>query len=271
MRIASQLIEQKTNRTKMKNLSFSDLSVVYVNCTLKKSPEPSHTDSLFQVSKAIMLREKVKVHEIRLVDHEVASGIYPDMTKYGWKVDKWPAIFKKIIGADILIVGTPIWLGEKSSVAQKLIERLYAMSGETNDKGQYVFYGKVGGCIVTGNEDGIKHCAMGLLYALQHIGYSIPPQADCGWIGEVGPGPSYGDVEWKGKKLKKPVGFESDFTNRNTTFMTYNLLHLASMLKANKGYPKYGNSRKDWDDGERWEFENPEYRQGANKKSKSKS
>ena len=244
----------------MENLNFSNLSVVYVNCTLKKTPEISHTDFLMNVSKAIMLKEKVKIDEIRLIDHEVASGVYSDMTNYGWEIDEWPALFKRIIKADILIVGTPIWLGEKSSVAQKLIERLYGMSGETNDKGQYIFYGKVGGCVVTGNEDGIKHCAMGLLYSLQHVGYSIPPQADCGWIGQVGPGPSYGDEEWKGKKLTTPTGFESDFTNRNTTFMTYNLLHLAAMLRANNGYPKYGNSRKDWDNGERWEFENPEYR-----------
>ena len=244
----------------MKNLDFSHLSVVYVNCTLKKSPDISHTSSLINVSKEIMKKENVKVEEIRLIDHKVASGVYPDMTEYGWDADEWPAIYEKIIAADILVVGTPIWLGEKSSEAQKLIERLYAMSGKTNEKGQYVFYGKVGGCIITGNEDGVKHCAMGILYSLQHVGYSIPPQADAGWIGTVGPGPSYGDTEWKGEKLDKPVGFDSDFTNRNTTFMTYNLLLLAAMMKANGGYPSYGNSRKDWDNGERWEFDNPEYR-----------
>lgn len=244
----------------MKSPDFPNLSAMYVNCTLKKSPETSHTDSLINVSKQIMRKEKVRIDEIRLVDFEVASGVYPDMTEHNWEKDDWPMLFKRIINADILIVGSPIWLGEKSSIAQKLIERLYAMSGQTNDKGQYLFYGKVGGCVVTGNEDGIKHCAMGILYSLQHIGYSIPPQADCGWIGEVGPGPSYGDTEWQGKKLKQPVGFESDFTNRNTTFMTYNLLHLASMLKSNNGYSNYGNSRNDWDDGARWEFKNPEYR-----------
>ena len=244
----------------MKKSDFSNLKAVYVNCTLKKSPETSHTGLLMDVSKRIMAKEKVEIDTIRLVDHQVATGVYPDMTEHNWDKDEWPALFKKIIEADILIVGTPIWLGEKSSVAQKLIERLYAMSGMTNDKGQYLFYGKVGGCIITGNEDGVKHCAMGLLYSLQHIGYSIPPQADCGWIGEVGPGASYGDKEWDGNKLENPVGFDSDFTNRNTTFMTYNLLHLASMLKANDGYSNYGNSRKEWDDGSRWEFENPEYR-----------
>lgn len=239
---------------------FSQLTALFINCTLKRSPDKSHTSTLIGMSKAIMEKENVAVSEIRLVDHEVASGVQPDMTAHGWKKDEWPALFKKVLAADILVVGTPIWLGEKSSVAQKLIERLYAMSGMTNAKGQYLYYGKVGGCVVTGNEDGVKHCAMGILYSLQHVGYSIPPQADCGWNGEVGPGPSYGDAKWNGKKVDPPVGFDSDFTNRNSTFMTYNLLHLAAMLKAQGGYPNYGNSRKEWDTGSRWEFENPEYR-----------
>jgi multimeric flavodoxin WrbA len=244
----------------MSQPDFSILKALYINCTLKKSPEKSHTDTLMNVSKEIMKKEKVSLDEIRLIDHKVASGIYPDMTEHGWNEDEWPTLFKKVMDADILIVGTPIWLGEKSSECQKLIERLYAMSGKTNDKGQYIFYGKAGGCIITGNEDGVKHCAMGILYALQHVGYSIPPQADAGWIGEVGPGPSYGDTEWQGKKINPPIGTDSDFTNRNTTFMTYNLLHLALMLKKEGGYPKYGNSREDWDNGKRWQFENPEYR-----------
>ena len=244
----------------MSQPDFSILKALYINCTLKKSPEKSHTNTLMNVSKEIMKKEKVSLEEIRLIDHKVASGIYPDMTEHGWNEDEWPTLFKKVMDADILIVGTPIWLGEKSSECQKLIERLYAMSGKTNEKGQYIFYGKAGGCIITGNEDGVKHCAMGILYALQHVGYSIPPQADAGWIGEVGPGPSYGDTEWQGKKINPPIGTDSDFTNRNTTFMTYNLLHLALMLKNQGGYPKYGNSREDWDNGKRWQFENPEYR-----------
>ncbi|WP_338375254.1 NAD(P)H-dependent oxidoreductase [uncultured Flavobacterium sp.] len=244
----------------MSQPDFSLLKTIYINCTLKKSPDKSHTDTLMDVSKEIMKKEKVSIEEIRFIDHKIATGIYPDMTEYGWDEDEWPTLFKKVMDADILIVGTPIWLGEKSSECQKLIERLYAMSGKTNEKGQYIFYGKAAGCIITGNEDGVKHCAMGILYALQHVGYSIPPQADAGWIGEVGPGPSYGDTEWQGKKISPPLGTDSDFTNRNTTFMTYNLLHLAHMLKSQGGYPKYGNSREDWDNGKRWEFENPEYR-----------
>jgi len=236
----------------MDNINFSVLTAMYVNCTLKRSPELSHTEGLMKVSMNIMEKEGVKIDHLRLVDHEVASGVYPDMTIQGWEKDEWPSLFESIFNADILIIGTPIWLGEKSSVAQQLIERLYSMSGEHNEKGQYLYYGKVGGCVITGNEDGAKHCAMGILYALQHIGYSIPPQADCGWLGEVGPGPSYLD--------KESNAVNNDFTNRNTTFMTYNLLHLAKILKDNNGYPAYGNSRKDWNAGTRWNFENPEYR-----------
>ncbi len=126
----------------MQKPDFSNLRAVYVNCTLKKSPKQSHTATLMEVSKKIMKTENVKLDEIRLVDHPVASGVYPDMTEYGWEEDAWPSLFDRIINADILIIGTPIWLGEKSSEAQKLIERLYAMSGKTNDKGQYIFYGK---------------------------------------------------------------------------------------------------------------------------------
>jgi multimeric flavodoxin WrbA len=212
------------------------------------------------LSISIMKKEGVTVDLIRFIDHEVATGIYPDMTEHGWEEDEWPAITTRILDADILVIGTPIWLGQKSSQAQKLIERLYSLSGKLNDRGQYLFYGRVGGCLITGNEDGVKHCAMGILYSLQHVGYSIPPQADSGWIGEVGPGPSYGDTEWNGEKKNPPVGYDSEFTNRNTTFMTYNLLHLANMLKSQQGYPAYGNSKEKWESGERWNFENPENR-----------
>lgn len=246
----------------MNTPDFSDLKAVYVNCTLKKSPTQSHTAGLMEVSRRIMAAEGVKTELLRLVDYDIAPGVQPDMTKEdkNIKKDDWPEVYKKVKDADILVIGTPIWLGERSSVATQLVERLYAMSAKQNEKGQYVYYGKVGGCVITGNEDGIKHCAMGLLYAMQHIGYSIPPQADCGWIGTVGPGPSYGDTEWQGEKMSTPLGFDSEFTNRNTTFMTYNLMHLAKMLKEQGGYPAYGNSREAWDNGSRWDFENPEYR-----------
>ena len=178
------------------------------------------------------------------------------MTEHGWDSDGWPAVQKQVMDANILVIGTPIWLGDKSSVCTRVIERLYGYSGKLNDKGQWAYYGRVGGCIVTGNEDGIKHCAMNILYSLQHLGYVIPPQADAGWIGEAGPGPSYGDDDKAGGK----VGLDNEFTQRNTTFMAWNLMHMARMLKDAGGIPAHGNQKAAWDRGERFDHPNPEYR-----------
>lgn len=235
---------------------FSDLSALILNCTLKKSPEGSHTEKLLGMVQYIFERTGVAYENIRTVDHDIAPGVYPDMTEHGFATDAWPGIWEKVEAADILIIGTPIWLGQISSEAAKLVERLYAHSGQTNDRGQYVFYGKVGGCMVTGNEDGIKHCAMALLYSLQHIGFTIPPQADAGWIGEAGPGPSYGDALEDGSR----AGFDNDFTRRNTTFATWNMMHLARMLKDAGGIPAHGNRRDKWEAGCRFDSPNPEHR-----------
>lgn len=130
-----------------------------------------------------------------------------------------------------------------------IIERLYACSADLNAAGQYAYYGKAGGALITGNEDGVKHCTMNILYSLQHLGCSIPPQADSGWIGEVGPGPSYLDPGSGGP--------ENDFTNRNTTFMTWNLMHLAAMIQSAGGFPAHGNQPSAWDAGERFDFADP--------------
>lgn len=235
---------------------YSDLRAVFINTTLKPSPELSHTETLMTVSQDIMKAQGVSIEHIRAVDHVLAPGVQPDMTEHGFAQDEWPGIFAKVKAADILVIGTPIWLGERSSTCTRVIERLYAQSAQLNDKGQYIYYGKVGGCIVTGNEDGIKHVAMGVLYALQHLGYTIPPQADAGWIGEAGPGPSYGDRRGDGSL----VGFDNEFTQRNTTFMTWNLLHMARMLKDADGIPAHGNQRSEWEAGQRFDHPNPEYR-----------
>ncbi|MGH3465119.1 MAG: flavodoxin family protein [Kribbellaceae bacterium] len=230
---------------------FTDLSALFFNCTLKRSPELSHTQGVIDISANIMRKEGVSVEVIRAIDHDIATGVWPDMTQRGWDTDEWPEIFPRVLAADILVIAGPIWLGDNASVTKRIIERLYAHSGDLNDQGQWVYYGRVGGALVTGNEDGIKHCAQNILYSLQHIGYVIPPQADAGWIGEAGPGPSYLDPASGGP--------ENEFTNRNTTFMTWNLMHLAAMLKRNSGIPAYGNQRAAWDAGARFDFENPEY------------
>ena len=232
--------------------SYEDLSALFINCTLKRSPETSHTDGLMDVSRQIMRANAVNVETIRAVDHEIAFGVYPDMTEHGWPRDDWPGLYEQVKAADILVIGTPIWLGDRSSVCTKVIERLYSTSADLNDAGQYAYYGKVGGCIITGNEDGAKHCAMSILYSLQHIGYTIPPQADAAWLGEAGPGPSYLD--------ENSGGPSNDFTQRNTTFMTWNLLHLARMLKDVGGVPAHGNQRSEWEAGCRFDHPNPDYR-----------
>ena len=190
---------------------FSDLRALFINCTLKRSPEVSHTQALGDRS----------IHE-------------------------------RVMAADIHLLLSPIWLGEKSSVCTQVVERLYGNSHLLNEDGQYAYYGRVGGCIITGNEDGAKHCSMNILYSLQHLGYSIAPQADSAWLGEAGPGPSYLD-EGSG-------GPDNDFTNRNTTFLTWNILHLARMLKDAGGIPAHGNQRTAWDAGCRFDFANPEHR-----------
>ena len=233
-------------------LGLPDLSALYVNCTLKRSPEISNTQALADRSIEIMRRNGVAVESIRAIDCEIATGVQPDMTEHGWERDGWPAIFQKVIAADILVLFSPIWLGEKSSICTQVIERLYGNSHLLNDVGQYAYYGRVGGCLITGNEDGAKHCAMNILYSLQHFGYMVPPQADSAWMGEVGPGPSYLD-EGSG-------GPENEFTNRNTTFMTWNLLHTARMLKDAGGIPAHGNQPKVWEAGCRSDYPNPDYR-----------
>lgn len=239
-----------------KKWDFTGLKAIFLNGTLKKSPEDSHTELLAKISMDIMKKHGVAVEHVRVVDHDIASGVYPDMTKHGWKTDEWPKIQKKVMDADILVICGPIWLGDNSSVTKLIIERLYANSSILNKEGQYAYYGRAGGCLITGNEDGIKHCASNVLYSLQHLGYTIPPQADAGWIGEAGPGPSYGDTLDDGTI----IGVENDFTNRNTTFMTWNLMHLAKLLKDSGGIPAYGNQRSAWDKGLRFDYENPEYR-----------
>lgn len=235
---------------------FTGLKAIFFNGTLTKSPAPSHTDLLIKISTDIMNKHGVQTEVVRTVDHDIATGVYPDMREKGWETDEWPELYKKVQAADILVLAGPIWLGDNSSQTKKLIERLYANSGELNDKGQYAYYGKVGGCLITGNEDGAKHCSMNILYSLQHLGYVIPPQADAGWVGESGPGASYGDKNEDGSR----VGVSNDFTNRNATFMTWNLMHLAKLLKDAGGVPAYGNQRSEWDAGARFDYENPEYR-----------
>ena len=231
---------------------YSDLRAVVFNGTLKRSPEPSHTDGLLSISTGIMQRLGVTVDVVRTIDHVFPPGVQPDMREHGWEVDEFPDIYRSLVApADIIMLVGPIWLGDNSSMTRLVIERLYGWSAELNDSGQWSYYGKVGGALITGNEDGGKHCTAQILYALQHIGLVIPPQSDAYWNGEAGPGPSYLDGDAGGER--------NTWTTRNTTFMTWNMLHFARMLKDAGGIPVHGNIASDWDLSQP-DHPNPEYR-----------
>jgi multimeric flavodoxin WrbA len=231
---------------------YGDLRAVVFNGTLKRSPERSHTDGLLDISKGLMERVGMRVDEIRTADHEIPPGVWPDMTTQGYARDDFPAIYRELVApADIIVIAGPIWLGDQSSLTRKIIERLYAYSGDVNADGQWSYYGKVGGAVTTGNEDGGKHVSAQILYALQHIGLTVPPQSDAYWVGEAGPGPSYLDPEHGGSG--------NAWTTRNTVFMTWNLLHLARLLKDAGGIPAYGNDTREWDLSVP-DHPNPEYR-----------
>ncbi|MCW2972230.1 MAG: flavodoxin [Thermoleophilia bacterium] len=230
-------------------LDYSNLRALFINCTLTRSPKPSHTALLQGAVANLMRSHGVHVDEIRAIDHRIATGMSPDMTEEGWGEDAWPAIFEQVQAADILVLGTPLWLGEKTSVCTRVVERLYSSSGAYNDRGQFFPYGKVAGWIVTGNEDGVKHASMNLAFSMSHLGYTVPPNPDSGWIGEIGPGKSFGDDDGEGGK----VGYDNGFTLRNVNLMTWNLLHMAAILKQRGGIPTFGTGMQQWNElDERW-------------------
>ncbi|KIL48706.1 flavodoxin family protein [Jeotgalibacillus campisalis] len=203
------------------------MHALFLNGSLKPSSEDSNTDAL--IRKVINYYEDMGITSevIRLADYTIAPGVEVDMGNG----DQWPEIFEKVKNADIVILGTPIWMGEKSSITKQAIERLDGGSSLTNELGQAIYYNKVGGVVVTGNEDGAKNAASSMIYALSHIGFTIPPNVDTYWVGEAGPGPSYMEAMQKG---------ESEFTDQHVKFLAYNTAHFARMLKSSP-IPPEGN------------------------------
>ncbi|WP_276389770.1 flavodoxin family protein [Eudoraea chungangensis] len=233
--------------------SYEDLNVLFLNCTLNRTPVLSHTEGLIKIAQSVFEAAGATTKVIRPVDYVLPAGLGMDMSQTPeWDRDDWPILQKEVDACDILILCTSVWLGEKSSVCNRVLERMYGYTHQFNEKGQYRDYGKVGATLITGNEDGVKHCAMNILFSLSHIGYTVPPQADAGWMGEAGPGPSYRD-EGSG-------GPENDFTNRNTTFLVWNCLHLARMLKDQGGIPAHGNQPDEWAAGCKAGFDSPEHK-----------
>lgn len=202
------------------------MKALILNCSLKKSNEASNTDALLKEFVHVFTEKQIETETIRVVDYHIAFGIEADMGDG----DEWPVIAEKIKHADILLVGTPLWIGEKSSVAKMILERISGSGSETNAKGQPIYYNKVAGAVVTGNEDGAKHAARDILFSLGHFGFSLPPNPLSYWVGDAGPGPSY--IEANGQN--------NTFTQKNAQIASHNLVHLAKIL-ADNPIPAEGN------------------------------
>ena len=194
------------------------LKALFLNCTLKKSPRVSNTEALIRKVAGLMEALGVNTEIVRLIDHKIAFGVSSDEGDG----DEWPQVLKKVRETDILVIGTPIWFGVRSSIAQQVMERLDATYDESDPKtGQFLLYNKVGGCIVTGNEDGAHDAAGTTLFNLSHLGCVIPPNSDCYWVGDAGPGPSY--IEAGGEKHM--------YTNKTARYLAHNTVYFARLLR----------------------------------------
>lgn len=209
---------------------MASLRAVMLNCTLKPSPAVSNTEALMRKVIDWWDRMDVETQLIRVVDFDVRFGVSNDEGDG----DRWPEILEKVLAADIVCIGTPIWFGVRGSVAQMVIERLDGTYNDRNAVGQYPLYNKVGCVVVTGNEDGAHAAAETTLFNLSHLGCTIPPNADTYWVGDAGPGPSY--IEAGGENHA--------YTKRTTRWMAHNAVHLARILKGNP-IPGEGNTFDD--------------------------
>ncbi len=163
------------------------MKALALNCTLKPSPAESNTEALARVVLEALEEQGVETEIVRVVDHDVKPGVSSD--EGGG--DEWPAIREKVLGAEILVIATPTWLGKPSSVAQRVLERMDAMLSEEDDEGRPVAYNRVAGVVVTGNEDGAHHVIGEVAGGLCDIGFTVPGQAWTYWNRGPGPGDSY--------------------------------------------------------------------------------
>jgi multimeric flavodoxin WrbA len=196
-----------------------EMNALFLNCTLKSSPDVSNTQALIDRVAALMERQGVTTGTVRIADEHVGTGISSDLGPG----DGWPWVLEKVRACDILVIGTPIWLGHMSSLCQRTIERLDdTFSAYDPATGQFPLYDKVGAVIVTGNEDGAQATSSEVLYALQSFGCTIPPNADVYWVGDAGAGPSY-----------IAAGAARHFyTNKCAAWMAYNAVWMAELLRA---------------------------------------
>ncbi|MEU9237595.1 flavodoxin family protein [Streptomyces subrutilus] len=193
------------------------LRAVALVCTLSPSPAPSSSQLLAEQTMAALAEHGVTGHTIRIADHDVKSGVKTDLGDG----DAWPRIRETILGCDILVLSTPIWLGHPSSIAQRVMERLNADISETDDEGRMLTYGKVAAVCVVGNEDGAHKVSADLFQGLNDVGFSLAPNAVTYWVGEAMQGTDYQDLD---KTPEKTAG--------TTATLAANTAHLARSLKA---------------------------------------
>ncbi len=167
------------------------MKAVVLNCSLKPSSETSNTQLLAEVVIEALRGHDVESRTFRLADLSIAPGVVTD----AGAGDEWPQLHEAILDAQIVVFATPTWLGRPSSLAQRALERMDAMISETDDRDRPVAYDKVGGVVVTGNEDGAHHVISEISGALVDIGFTIPPQSWTYWNHGPGPGPSYTETE----------------------------------------------------------------------------
>jgi multimeric flavodoxin WrbA len=199
------------------------LKVLAFNCTLKsaREKEKSSTQVLLEQLMDALKENGAKGAVVRAVDHNIKPGVKSDEGKG----DDWPALRQRVVNADILVMGTPIWLGQPSSVAKRVMERLDAFLDETDDKGRMPSYGKVAIVVVVGNEDGAHHCAAELIQSLTEVGFTCPPGSVTYWVGEA-----QGDKDYKDLKTTPKAVAET------TAMLASNAAHLARLLKKDT-YP----------------------------------
>ncbi|MEU6311689.1 NAD(P)H-dependent oxidoreductase [Streptomyces sp. NPDC047014] len=205
----------------MDTTETTPLRAVALVCTLSPSPKPSSSQLLAEQTMAALADHGVTGKVIRIADHDVKPGVEVDMGDG----DAWPEIRATILGCDILILSTPIWLGHPSSVAQRVLERLDAELGESDGEGRMLTYGKVAGVCVVGNEDGAHHVSAQLFQGLNDVGFSLAPNAVTYWVGEAMQGTDYQDLD---KTPEKTAG--------TTKTLAANTAHLARRLKS-AAYP----------------------------------
>ena len=199
------------------------LSVFAINCSLKPSTagESSSTDKMLTDLLAALEPHDVTGEIVRALDHDIKPGVESDMGDG----DGWPALREKIIAADIFILGTPIWMGQPSSVAKRILERLDAFLSETDDQGRMPAAGKVALVAVVGNEDGAHHCHAACFQALCDVGFTIPANDGCYWVGEAMGSVDYQDLDAIPDKVKETLDMAAS-----------NAAHLARLLKS-QAYP----------------------------------